>query len=258
MNKNIKRILIISLFFCAAAAAQITGLNCVVEKGGITRFDKTKKEIRLVFTGHHFADGGALINETLKKNGIKASFFLTGDFYRNPDFARIIIELRKAGNYLGSHSDRHILYVDRGNPDSVIITKEEFLCDLENSYKELASFGVTRQDAPFFLPPFELYNSRIAEWVKEAGFTLVNYTPGTLSNQDYSVPEMGSGYINSRKIFENIIEYEKNSYCGLNGFILLMHIGTEPGRTDKFYYKLDSLIAGLKEKGYIFKTINEN
>jgi hypothetical protein len=36
---------------------------------------------------------------------------------------------------------------------------------------------------------------------------------------------------------------------GLNGFLLLMHMGTDPVRTDKFYLFLESLIAALKSIG---------
>jgi len=45
------------------------------------RGDTSSKKIALVFTGHEFADGGDYIAEVLKKNKVKASFFLTGDFY---------------------------------------------------------------------------------------------------------------------------------------------------------------------------------
>ena len=43
----------------------------------------------------------------------------------------------------------------------------------------------------------------------------------------------------------------------MNGFILLIHIGTDPGRTDKFYYLLPELISELKGKGYRFVRIDE-
>ncbi len=249
-------VLLIMVTFCPAAFSQNTIINCELRKGAIIRTDISKKEIHLVFTGHHFADGGLFIRDVFKKLGdIKASFFLTGDFYRNPDFTETINELKKAGHYLGGHSDKHILYALRENEDSTIITKEEFLIDLENCYAEMEKFGITKSDAPFFLPPFELYNQEIAEWTKEAGLTLINYTPGTYSNQDYSVPSMGKEYSNSDLIYDSIMKYENENENGLNGFILLMHIGTEPERTDKFYYKLEKLITGLKVKGYVFTTL---
>ncbi len=69
--------------------------------GAIVRGDSTKKNIALVFTGDEFGDGGKYISEILEKENIKASFFLTGNFYRNTEFGPFIKELLKNGNYLG-------------------------------------------------------------------------------------------------------------------------------------------------------------
>lgn len=224
--------------------------------GAIVRTDRTKKEIHLVFTGHHFADGGMLLRKCFKRHHVKASFFFTGDFYRNPDFTEIIKGLRKDGHYLGGHSDKHIRYALSECLDSTLITKEEFMIDIENNYAAMAKFGIRRNDAPFFLPPFEVYNQTITERTKEAGLTLINFTPGTMSNQDYSIPSMGQEYAGSDRIYESIIGYEKSHKDGLNGFILLCHIGTEPDRTDKFYSRMDTMITELEGKGYRFTLLN--
>ena len=87
------------------------------------------------------------------------------------------------------------------------------------------------------------------------GLTLINFTPGTSSNQDWSYPAHEIKYFSTDTIFKRILEYEKNEPNGLNGFILLSHIGTDPRRTDKFYKRLDELIAILKEKKYSFKSL---
>jgi peptidoglycan/xylan/chitin deacetylase (PgdA/CDA1 family) len=106
------------------------------------------------------------------------------------------------------------------------------------------------------LPPYEWYNDSISAWTKSLGFQLINYTPGTLSHADYTTPEMPN-YRNSEVIYRSIINFERESARGLNGFILLSHIGTSPDRKDKFYYKLDVLITELKTRGYHFKRIDE-
>jgi peptidoglycan/xylan/chitin deacetylase (PgdA/CDA1 family) len=68
---------------------------------------------------------------------------------------------------------------------------------------------------------------------------------------------MGSQYVDSKTIYNSISSFEKKSVSGLNGFILLVHIGTDPGRTDKFYYSLPELINGIKSRGYRFVRIDE-
>ena len=44
---------------------------------------------------------------------------------------------------------------------------------------------------------------------------------------------------------------------GLNGFILLLHIGTDPARTDKFYRRLDELIEFLRSKKYEIVRVDD-
>lgn len=228
----------------------------VFDDGGIIRGDDTKKEIALVFTGHEFANGGYNIAKTLKEKHIHASFFLTGRFYRdNPNLIRL---LQREGNYMGSHSNNHPLYCDWVKRDSLLITKKHFTDDLDSAYLTMKKFGITKKTAPYFLPAYEWYNDSIAVWTKEAGLQLINYTPGTYSNADYSYPEMGKKYLSSDTIFHRILRYEKESSDGLNGFILLSHIGTDPRRTDKFYYhRLPELIDILKKKGYHFVRIDQ-
>jgi peptidoglycan/xylan/chitin deacetylase (PgdA/CDA1 family) len=55
----------------------------------------------------------------------------------------------------------------------------------------------------------------------------------------------------------SIISYESSHVSGLNGFILLMHIGAGPLRKDKFYQQLPELIVWLKSKKYKLVRIDE-
>ena len=241
----------------------ISAISCnkenvaVSSSGAIIRGDTTIKNIALVFTGDEFGDGGDFIDKTLKKNNIKASFFLTGNFYRNQEFVQLIRKLKKNGNYLGSHSDKHLLYCDWTKRDSLLVSKEAFIKDLQDSYNELNKFSISASQAHYFLPPYEWYNDSIANWTRQLGLQLVNFTPGTGSNTDYTYPGMGDRYINSRTIYNSILTFERRSSSGLNGFILLTHIGTDPRRTDKFYFYLPDLIKELKNRDYHFVKIDE-
>jgi len=222
--------------------------------GAIIRGDSTQKNIALVFTGDEFADGGNHISQTLAKENIKASFFFTGNFYRNPAFKKLITGLKNDGHYLGPHSDKHLLYCDWVKRDSLLVTKEQFKNDLLRNYAEMKQFGVDKSQANYFMPPYEWYNDSIAAWAKELNVQLINFTPGTKSNADYTYPEL-KNYQSSDAIYQSIINYEKSRKKRLNGFILLLHTGTDPRRTDKFYDRLESLIRYLKTSGYHFKTV---
>jgi endoglucanase len=225
--------------------------------GAIIRGDISKKEIALVLTGDEFDDGGKSIRETLADHNVHASFFLTGNFYSNSKFKQLIAGLKRDGHYLGAHSDKHLLYADWIKRDSLLVTEKQFKQDLLANYKRMAVYGLKKNDAPYFLPPYEWYNTAIARWTKELHLQLVNFTPGTRSHADYTYPEMGERYVSSAQIYNSIIDHERKDRHGLNGFILLIHIGTDPRRTDKFYDKLDQLLTDLKARGYHFVTIRD-
>lgn len=226
------------------------------ESGALIRGDTVEKKLALVFTGDEFADGGKNILAVLKSQKIPGSFFLTGNFYRNPDFKKLIYSLKSEGHYLGAHSDKHLLYCDWVNRDSLLVTKEEFIRDLENNNRVMKKFGISKKEAPYFLPPYEWYNDTLSIWTESMDLKIVNYTPGTLSHADYTTPDMPN-YRSSEVIYKSIIDFEGENENGLNGFILLSHIGTAPERVDKFYNYLDALIIELKTRGYQFVRIDE-
>jgi len=218
--------------------------------GGITRTDPGKKQISLVFSGHEYADGYKIVRKTLKKLNIKAAFFFTGDFYRNGKNKSIIKGLLEDNHYLGGHSDKHILYCSWEKRDSLLVNKTQFLTDIKANYAQMEKSGIRKSQMPFYLPPYEWYNDSISKWCREIGVQLVNFTPGTLSNADYSIPEMREKYYSSNEIYARIMQVESKQ--GLNGNILLFHLGTDKRRQDKFYPRLYGLLLELSKAGYDF------
>ncbi|HKC35585.1 MAG TPA: glycoside hydrolase family 9 protein, partial [Chitinophagaceae bacterium] len=237
-------------------SVQSSGKNFSYSHGGIIRGDSAKKNIALVFTGHEFAEGGEFIYQTLQQQKIRTSFFFTGKFYENSTFRKIIEQLTKNGDYLGPHSFEHLLYCDWSKRDSLLITKKDFFNDLLSNLDIMHSKGINTFNVKYFLPPYEWYNDSISTWTKELGLQLINYTPGTLSHADYTTSK-DKNYRSSETIYNSIINYERSKPAGLNGFILLMHIGAGPDRTDKFYTRLPELIKYLKQKGYQFQTVDQ-
>jgi len=198
---------------------------------------------------------------------VKASFFLTGRFYENHSFKDLISELKQKGHYLGPHSQNHLLYCDWNKRDSLLVTEEEFANDLRQNLEAMEKFGIAfgrrrlaegdaRETVRYFIPPFEWYNHTISNWTKKKGLQLISFSPGTKSTADYTTPAM-KNYLSSEKIWQSIVDFEMKNANGMNGFILLLHIGTDPARTDKFYKRLPQLISLLKQKGYHFVKVDE-
>jgi len=226
------------------------------KQGAAIRMNAKEKKVYLIFSAHEFGEGGFAIEKSLLKTGAKGSFFFTGDFYRNKQNRMLIKQLITDGHYLGAHSDKHLLYADWNNRDSLLVTQTDFEKDLRNNFKELKAFGIAANKANFFLPPYEWYNKATVSWANQMGLTTVNFTPGIRSNADYMTPDM-PGYRSSDQIMKDLKQFEIKDPNGLNGTLVLIHLGTSPLRTDKFYLKLDEFLEYLKGKGYQFCKLGE-
>jgi len=259
---NLRIVLLISSALPLFPAARCFGSETNVERaitrfnGGVIRGPVLTKRLALVFTGHTFAEGGETILDQLARHRAKASFFLTGDFLANPDFQLLVRRVIADGHYLGPHSDQHLLYCDWDDPNKTLITRRQFRADLGANLKRIEHFGVDRSMVRFFLPPFEQFNRDIARWSAELGLTVVNFTPGTRANADYT-SEADRNFVSSQAIFDSIVKREREDPHGLNGFILLLHIGSGPGRTDKFANRFGEMLDFLAAKGYEFVRVDE-
>lgn len=222
---------------------------------GIIRGDTTQKTLALLFSGDQYDDGLEVIRKTLDQYDVKGSFFFTGRFYRDVAHADVVEKLRQKGHYLGAHSDQHLRYVSSEKPDSLLVSQTEFATDVSNNYVEMAAHGITKNQARLFMPAYEQYNAELAAWTKKLGLHLMGFTPGTRSNADYTTPEMPN-YLGSVDILAHIKAYEREDPAGLNGFLLLMHIGASPARTDKFYTHLGELITWLQKSGYTILPVD--
>jgi peptidoglycan/xylan/chitin deacetylase (PgdA/CDA1 family) len=236
---------------CATPKGELTWVL-----GGIERGPMSEKKIALEFTGGSFAEGGDHILDVLAKHKIKSAFFFTGDFFRIKEFDPAIRRIVAQGHYLGIHSDKHLLYCPWEDRNKTLVSKEEFVQDIKASLKHLERFGVDPPKNIYWIPPYEWYNEDISKWSDELGLILINYSPGSYSNADYT-GEADKNFRSSDFIFKKILEKEETDPHGLNGFLLLLHIGAGPGRKDKFFLRLDPLLVELKRRGYEFVRVDQ-
>lgn len=219
--------------------------------GAVIRGDSSQKSISLVFTAHDFDDGYWPVRNTLKAQEIEAAFFLTGEYiHKNREK---VVTLVKEGHYIGPHSFSHLLYAD-WETGATRVTKQEFEDDLSQNITLIRSLEF---DFPhrLFIPPYEWYNQEVIGWAWEAGITPLNYTPGLRTPADYTYPEMGNRYMSSSAILKNMFDQEEKD--NLNGYIVLIHLGTDPKRKDKLYTHLPEIIEKIKNRGYRFKRIDD-
>jgi peptidoglycan/xylan/chitin deacetylase (PgdA/CDA1 family) len=138
-----------------------------------------------------------------------------------------------------------------------LVSKEEFVEDLQRAFSRLARHGISPQNAPYFIPPYEWYNDHNASWARQLGLQIVNYTSGTYSNEDYTWPgieqETGATYRSNQWLYDRMMSYEREH--SLNGHIILIHFGTDPRRPEKFYHLLADIIDELRHRGYNFVSL---
>lgn len=222
--------------------------------GALIKTDTCTKKVHLIFSAHEFNEGGEKILKSLEKNHVKASFFLTGDFYRNQKNKSLIQKMIQSGHYLGAHSDKHLLYNDWDKRDSLLTSREEFESDLKANYQAMANYGIDSKKSTFFLPPYEWYNAAIVDWSKQMGLSIVNFTPGINTNADYTTPDM-KNYRSSKIIIKKLKSQLKTNENAMNGSIILIHLGTHPNRKDKLYDHLDEIIKLIKSVGFSIELI---
>lgn len=226
------------------------------DHGGIVRGPTNRKRLAMVFTGGQYGEGADAILDALRQRGLKASFFVTGDFIRIEAHRPILRRIVADGHYLGPHSDLHPLYCPWEDRGKTLVTEDFFRTDLDKNLKDLSVYGPSRGQMRFFIPPYEWYNSEIAEWAASMGIVLFNFTPGTRSNADY-MPDSDPRFVSSKKLYESILTYEATHAGGLSGFLLLLHLGSGPGRTDKMHPYVAPLLDELGKRGYEFVRVDE-
>jgi len=233
---------VVFIFICFSFSLSAQPL--IDEEGAFIRSDTTKRKIYLCFAGHDFIDGFDHVLDVLNNENIHASFFLTGDFIRN--HTTLVKRINTNGHYVGAHSDKHLLYCDWSNRDSLLHSRTVIKEDISNNLVELNRLNIYPK---YFMPPFEWYNKEIVNIALELNQVKINFSPGTRSNADYTTPDMPN-YIPSNDILESIYNYEKEN--DMNGFHLLIHPGVSARRSDKLYQHLNEIIATMLERNYKF------
>ena len=228
-----------------------------VDRGAVVRGPRDAKRLALVFTADLYAEGANSILDSLLDRKIRGSFFLTGRFLRESKFRPIVGRLRDEGHLVGPHSDAHLLYATWDRPPRLLISRATFEADLTANLRAFENHRIRPDSIHFFLPPYEHYTEEIARWTKGLDRVLVNMTPGTRSNTDYMTDD-DPRFIPAGAIVASILNAEQTDPDGLNGYLLLMHLGAGPARTrDHLHDKLPGLLDELGRRGYKFVRVDD-
>lgn len=235
-----------ALFLLSTGFSNLFAQNQYDSEGALIRSDISQKKIYFIFSGHDFYEGFDHVLSVLDREKVKASFFVTGDFVRN--HLELVKDISSRGHFIGAHSDKHLLYNDWENRDSLLVSSKFIKKDIADNILELEHLGISPK---YFLPPYEWYNKEVVKIAKELDQITINFSPGTRSSADYTTSDM-ENYLSTEEILKSIFKYEEAK--GMNGFYLLIHPGTSKDRKDKLYLHLETIIQELKNKGYEFSS----
>ena len=169
------------------------------------------------------------ILDVLKKQEVKAAFFLVGNYLeRNADLVRRMAE---EGHTVGNHTMHH--------PDmSAITDKAAFsreLQDLESLYKKTTG----RELPKFYRPPQGIYSEENLKMAKELGYKTVFWSLAYVDWNNDAQPT-------KEQAFAKLLPRTHP------GAVILLH---STSRTNAEI--LDELLTKWKEEGYRFGTVEE-
>jgi peptidoglycan/xylan/chitin deacetylase (PgdA/CDA1 family) len=246
--------------------AEITSIQppAAVIQGGpgsptsnLVRGPTGRREVFLTFDGGSNANSTPAILDTLKREGIHATVFLTGEYMqRYPDLVRRISD---EGHLVGNHTFSHphlTTYSFNGRQATLSGVTEEFLKSQLQRAAEIYRLITGKTMAPFWRAPFGEFNGEILRWAQSAGYRHVYWTPH-LDTLDWVASEKDPLFRTPQQILAGLLKRAAAGPDGVDGGIVLMHLGTERDNGTRADTILPQLIEDWKTRGYTFATVDQ-
>ncbi|WP_319562447.1 polysaccharide deacetylase family protein [Marispirochaeta sp.] len=205
-----------------------------------------RREVSLVFNAIDSIEGLTRVLHTLRDYGIRATFFVNGEFIRrHPDAVK---EISASGHEVGS-----LFYAYFDMTDSRFAVDKEFikrgLARNEDDYFEMTGDELSL----LWHAPYYFVNSDIIEASKEMNYTYVGRDVDPLDwITPHSSGRLAELYAPAADILERILRQKKP------GSIIPVRIGkTHPEREDYLFNSLDILIDELISLGYRLVPVTE-
>ena len=194
----------------------------------------SRRVVALTFDAGANADAVPSILATLRREGVPATFFLTGNFVR--DFPAAARSIAAAGFRIGDHTVSHP-YLTRLSDAAV---RQEVL----DSARQITAV-TGKSPLPLFRFPFGDADARTIAIANQAGYVPVRWTVDTLGW------EGTAGHITATVVASRVLGAARP------GEIVLMHVGSNPDdHTTLDADALPQVISGLRAQGYSFVTLN--
>ncbi|MBW4510332.1 MAG: polysaccharide deacetylase family protein [Scytonematopsis contorta HA4267-MV1] len=196
--------------------------GAVIKEGKV---DPNNKVIALSFDDGPWRKNTDSILKILKRNNVKATFFMLGDSLANfPQQGKLIAD---EGHAIGNHTWHHFYHrMDEQTAGKEIETTADLI------------YKTTNIKTTLFRPPGGIMTNCVADYAKKHNYTIVMWSADSI---DYSHPSV--------PVIVNRVMREAKP-----GGIVLMHDGGGNNRSQTIA-ALPQIISKLKAQGYSFVTI---
>jgi peptidoglycan/xylan/chitin deacetylase (PgdA/CDA1 family) len=208
----------------------IFALPPAIVAGEIVRLQTRQHVVALTFDGGGNADAAKGVLKVLRREHVRATFFLTGHFVESyPALARVIGRRYPVGNHTVNHFDLLRLSLPAATRE---ITQAATMIQRATG----------RDTHPYFRFPYGSRNSRTLRLTRELGYASVRWTVDTWGWMGLSQQSVAGAV---RRVIENLVP----------GEIVLMHLGSSRDHSTIDSSALPGVIRLVRRRGYRFVTL---
>lgn len=220
--------------------------------------------VSFTFDGGSNANVALDILDTLRSRKVKSTMFVTGQFIKkHPD---IVIKLIEEGHELGNHTFSHphltTYSVNKQQATLVTITREIINKELISADQLLVT-ATGHHFAPLWRAPYGEFNEQLCVWARDIGYVHIGWRQGRswsdgFDTNDWIAGSETPGFKTPDDVFTKIMTLANTKPYGINGGIILMHLGSErKNREDQVHLKLGAMIDSLRVLGYEIVPVSE-
>ncbi len=218
--------------------------------------DPQQKTIAFTFDGGSDDAHTREILQTLREQNVRCTLFLTGKFMeQHPDLVK---QMLRDGHEIGNHTYSHphlTTYADNRRQETRPEVTFRFLKRQLTRTDSIFHLITGEHLKPYWRAPYGEFNPQILTWAAQIGYLHIHWTRG-FDTYDWVTDASSRLYRTPQQIFSNIMNQEKQRRTGLNGIIVLMHLGSHRNNNHIFEI-LPELIRAVRKKGYSIGTISE-
>ena len=198
--------------------------------GEIVRLQTRRHVVALTFDGGGNADGARGVLKVLRREHVRATFFLTGQFVESyPALVRTIGRRYPVGNHTVNHLDLLRL--------SPLAARREI-----TRAAVLIQRATGRDTHPYFRFPYGSRNGRTFRLANELGYASVRWTVDTWGWMGRSQQSVRGAV---RRVVDHLVP----------GEIVLMHLGSSRDHSTIDSKALPAVIRLVRARGYRFVTL---